>query len=51
MPERVPAGVVVNTGQPLAAVGAPVVEYERVPGGVSPSTTAAIVVVGAPVLE
>jgi hypothetical protein len=48
MPEIVPAGVAINTGQPLVAIGRVVVEQERVPGGVSPSTTVAIVVVGAP---
>ena len=51
MPEFVPAGVVVNAGQPIAVVGKPVIEYERVPGGTSPSTTVAITVVGAPVSE
>lgn len=48
MPEFVPAGVVINTGQPISVTGKPAVESERVPNGVSPSTTAAISVVGAP---
>jgi hypothetical protein len=51
MPEYVPAGVAVNTGQPIAGVGKPAVDDERVPGGVSPSTTVAIAGVGAPASE
>jgi len=51
MPEYVPAGVAVNTGQPLAGVGRPVVEEERVPSGVAPSTTVAISAVGTPAAE
>jgi hypothetical protein len=51
MPERAPAGVATNAGQPIVAVGKVVAEYERVPGGLAPSTTVAISVIGAPASE
>lgn len=51
MAEYVPAGAVVNAGQPISVQGKPALELERVPGGVAPSTTAAIAVVGAPAGE